>query len=75
MYQRNNIKQIFDFDLGYLKSSPCKACHQRPLFPDCADTCQALDRIQTTLARGISTTHTHSPLEPFTICLDPRLNK
>ncbi len=75
MYQRSKIKPVFDIDLGYLKSSPCKGCHQRPSFPDCIDTCRALDGIQTTLARGISTTHTHSPLEPFIICLDRRLNK
>ena len=72
---RNEIKHIFDFDLGHLKSSPCKTCHRRPLLPDCADACPALDLIQTTLARGISTTHTHSAFEPFTVCMNPLLNK
>ncbi len=75
MYKRNDIERIFDFELGHLKASPCKGCGSRQDFPDCVDTCRALDRIQTTLARGIPTTHTHSILEPFIICLDRRLNK
>jgi len=65
----------FDFDVGYLKKSPCKACLQRPLLPHCVEKCEMLDRIQTRLARGISTTHSHSPLEPFAIFLEGEQDK
>ncbi|MEJ2158370.1 MAG: hypothetical protein P8X96_23845 [Desulfobacteraceae bacterium] len=64
------IKRQFDFDIGHLKKSPCKNCLHRSLFPGCADTCEILDRIQTRLARSIATTHTHSPLEPYTVYLE-----
>ncbi len=72
MYRSNNAfkKRQFDFDIGYLKKSPCRTCLRRPNFPGCADTCEILDRIQTRLARGISTTHTHSPLEPYAVYLE-----
>jgi hypothetical protein len=76
MDKRNNpIKRQFDFDIGHLKKSPCKGCLQRALFPGCSDECRTLDLIQTKLARGICTTHTHSPLEPFSIYLDRRQDK
>ena len=71
MAKRNNtIKRQFDFDIGHLKQSPCRGCHMHPTFPDCTDHCRILDRIQNTLARGVSTTHTHSPLEPFAVFLE-----
>ncbi len=71
MSRRNtHAKHQFDFDIGHLKRSPCKGCHLHPTFPVCSEHCLALDRIQTTLARGISTTHTHSPLEPFAVFLE-----
>jgi hypothetical protein len=71
MGKRNDpIKRQFDFDIGHLKKSPCKECHMHPLFPGCSEDCRTLDRLQTTLARGVSTTHTHSPLEPFAILLE-----
>jgi hypothetical protein len=64
------IHRRFDFEIGHLVKSPCKACCDRPLLPECANGCSLLDRIQTRLARGISTTHSHSPLEPFAIYLE-----
>jgi hypothetical protein len=71
MYRSNYIvDRQFDFDIGYLKKSPCRTCLRRPLLPDCADSCAILDRIQTRLARGVSTTHTHSPLEPYAVYLE-----
>jgi hypothetical protein len=71
MYKRPLFtKKRFDFDMGYLVKSPCKECRDRPQLPHCAGDCSLLDRIQTRLARGISTTHTHSPLEPFAIYLE-----
>ena len=64
------IHRRFDFEIGHLVKSPCRECRDRPLLPQCAAGCSLLDRIQTRLARGISTTHTHSPLEPFAIYLE-----
>lgn len=76
MYKQNKfIQRQFDFDIGYLKKSPCKKCLQQPLLPDCSGDCEILDRIQTRLARGISTTHTHSPLEPYAVYLENQKDK
>jgi len=44
----------FDFEIGYLISSPCKECASRDDFPRCAETCKILDRIQTILSETIS---------------------
>jgi hypothetical protein len=75
-YRRKNpINRQFDFEIGHLKKSPCRKCLQRPLFPGCTGDCEMLDRIQTKLARGIATTHTHSSLEPYVIYLDERQSK
>ena len=46
----------FDFEIGYLIKSPCKACDNRHDFPRCADNCVLLDRIQQMLAGAISCT-------------------
>ncbi len=45
----------FDFEIGYLTKSPCTTCENRPELPKCHAGCMILDRIQTTLAKGIST--------------------
>ena len=68
-------KRRFDFDIGHLVKSPCRECRDRPRLPLCAGDCGLLDRIQTRLARGISTTHTHSPLEPFAVYLESAQKK
>ena len=44
----------FDFEIGYLTKSPCINCDNRSELPKCHTGCLILDRIQTTLARGIS---------------------
>lgn len=44
----------FDFEIGYLIKSPCRECEGRPDFPECADTCVTLGRIQAILSEGIS---------------------
>ncbi|MCG8565122.1 MAG: hypothetical protein MI747_08575 [Desulfobacterales bacterium] len=44
----------FDFEIGYLTQSPCINCESRKKLPKCHANCPALDRIQTRLARGIS---------------------
>nr|NJM01088.1 hypothetical protein [Desulfobacula sp.] len=44
----------FDFEIGYLTKSPCLACKNRAQLPLCHSECMVLDKIQTLLARGIS---------------------
>jgi hypothetical protein len=47
-------RDMFDFEIGYLTKSPCIACENKSELPKCHAECRILDRIQTTLARGIS---------------------
>lgn len=53
----------FDFEIGTLKKSPCRECKIRKefpgCFPDCIDTCEILDQIQSLLAETRSVTHSH----------------
>lgn len=65
-------KRAFDFDIGHLVKSPCRDCPTRFQFPRCIGTCETLDRIQTRLARAISSTCTHSAFDPFEVNLDKR---
>jgi len=52
---RNFAKRYrFDFEIGYLVRSPCKECASRDDFPQCAETCKILDRIQAVLSEAIS---------------------
>ncbi len=44
----------FDFEIGYLTQSPCVECEYKKKRPKCHAQCPILDRIQTRLARGIS---------------------
>ncbi len=44
----------FDFEIGYLTKSPCLTCEQKSDLPKCHKECLIIDKIQTTLARGIS---------------------
>lgn len=48
-------RDAFDFEIGYLTKSPCIECENRSSLPKCHRGCQILDRVQTTLAKGIST--------------------
>ena len=51
----NSVKRdLFDFEIGYLTKSPCLNCEFRENMPKCHDQCMILDKLQTTLARGIS---------------------
>ncbi|MBU0971390.1 MAG: hypothetical protein KKC20_12125 [Proteobacteria bacterium] len=51
----NSIKRdLFDFEIGYLTKSPCLNCENKKALPKCHAQCLVLDKIQTTLARGIS---------------------
>ena len=47
-------RDLFDFEIGYLTKSPCLTCENKQELPKCHDGCPILDKIQTTLARGIS---------------------
>ena len=47
-------RDLFDFEIGYLTKSPCRVCENRSQLPRCHDTCTILDKLQTILARGIS---------------------
>ena len=52
---KNPIKRdVFDFEVGYLTKSPCLNCEYKEELPKCHADCVVLDRIQTRLARGIS---------------------
>lgn len=50
------MRDKFDFDIGYLIQSPCRDCSMVEQFPDCFRTCLTLDRVQTLLSQGISST-------------------
>lgn len=65
----------FDFEIGHLKKSPCKTCHDHYRFPSCVNLCNTLDRIQKRLARTVITSRNHSPMENFSILLDTRNEK
>ncbi|MFP4668783.1 MAG: hypothetical protein ACLFMN_08305 [Desulfobacterales bacterium] len=53
------IRDVFDFEVGYLKKSPCRDCSRSRELPDCAEQCSLLDRIQTMLAKGVSCSGRH----------------
>ncbi len=57
------IRDLFDFEIGYLAKSPCKECPYRADLPACIDECRLLDEIQVALARGVSSTGSHPFLE------------
>jgi hypothetical protein len=55
MIMDNAIKRdLFDFEIGYLIKSPCLNCEDKKDLPRCHAHCKVLDKIQTTIARGIS---------------------
>jgi hypothetical protein len=54
LVKNSYVKFRFDFDIGYLVKSPCKACQDRDAFPRCIDACDILERIHTVMAESIS---------------------
>ncbi|MCP4113916.1 MAG: hypothetical protein GY737_00660 [Desulfobacteraceae bacterium] len=54
MIENPKKRDVFDFELGYLKRSPCLTCEERKSIPECYDRCKRLDEVRTVLARGIS---------------------
>lgn len=71
----NNYRHRFDFDIGYLVKSPCRECNDRYLFPDCMDSCLALDKIRTVLANSVSCTRSYSSIESRAIFQESRDEK
>lgn len=57
----------FDFEIGTLVQSPCRRCERQVLLPDCATGCELLARIQTTMAGGINSANSVSPVESYRI--------
>ena len=47
-------RDLFDFEIGYITKSPCLVCENKSRLPGCHTECLILDKIQTMLARGIS---------------------
>ncbi len=58
---------IFDFEIGTLLESPCRTCEMRSMLPRCSQHCDLLARIQATLANGISSGHSVSPAETYSL--------
>lgn len=69
------VKRKFDFEIGHLVKSPCRDCPTHYQFPRCIHSCEILDRIQTQLAQGISSTRSHSPSDPFRLQLEDQHRK
>ncbi|MBW2516362.1 MAG: hypothetical protein JRE88_06230 [Deltaproteobacteria bacterium] len=59
--------QNFDFNIGHLVKSPCKACPTRADFPGCMEECELLDQIQTVLSDSISSANNYSVMETFDV--------
>ena len=61
----NNIK--YDFNIGYIKKSPCRDCSQRNDLPNCSKGCKKLEQIQTLLIGGVSCNNNFSQKEPYSL--------
>ena len=59
--------QNFDFNIGHLVKSPCKACETRESFPGCMEDCELLDQIQTVLSDSVSSANNYSVAETFDV--------
>jgi len=57
----------FDFDIGYLVKSPCKGCRGHVRFPECMEGCELLERVQSALSDSISSVHSFSAAESFSV--------
>jgi hypothetical protein len=62
----------FDFEIGTLVQSPCRGCAMRSLLPECCQRCDLLARIQSTLAGGVSSGHSVSPVEAYSVAVNER---
>lgn len=57
----------FDFEVGDVTRSPCRGCPEYCRFPECMETCEALDRFQRVLANMVSCGRLDAP-EHYTVC-------
>jgi len=64
------LTQNFDYDRGYLVKSPCRGCGKYGSFPECMESCQLLDRIQTVLSDTLSSLNSYSAAESYSLPLD-----
>jgi len=69
MLHKADDNHNFDFNIGHLVKSPCKACPTRADFPGCMDDCELLDQIQTVLSDSISSANNYSAAETFDVPL------
>ena len=63
-------KSVFDFEIGYLIKSPCKACGFQDRLPQCADGCPTLDQLQSLLAHGVSCSRSFSAGEAYIVSIE-----
>jgi len=69
MLRKADDNHNFDFNIGHLVKSPCKACPTRDEFPDCMDDCELLDQIQRVLSDSVSSANNYSAAETFDVPL------
>jgi hypothetical protein len=67
MLEKNNENHSFDFNVGYLVKSPCKACETRDSFPGCMEECNILEQIQSALSDSLSSANNYSVAETFDV--------
>ena len=67
MLRKADDNHNFDFNIGHLVKSPCKACPTRKDFPGCMDDCELLDQIQTILSDSVSSANNYSAAETFNV--------
>ncbi len=58
MKQLPDTTQVFDFDVGCLRKSPCRDCFRKDALPECAASCELLKQIQSVLSSSVSCTRT-----------------
>jgi hypothetical protein len=61
MEMKKPFRYRFDFEIGYLVKSPCRACASRSELPRCQDACQILDRIHEVMAQCVASTQNVAP--------------
>ena len=67
MLDKTTDNHNFDFNIGHLVKSPCKACPTRVDFPGCMEDCELLDQIQTILSDSVSSANNYSAAETFDV--------
>ena len=68
-------RSVFDFEIGYLIKSPCRACGFRDRLPQCADGCPTLNQVQSLLAPGVSCSRSFPAGEAYIVSTETRQDK